>query len=488
MKAGGKAAKNMGQAAAATGRSAGQAVLHPSQTLRGAGQAMKTAAIGSAAGYVAWEKLTTDKSVARIVGDTVIGESAGTTEDIQELKGKAGEAAEAVGGAAASISSSLNGVSNFIGQATGGGLGNMIGGFFSNLGRGNVSGPYRRRIPGLRAHRLARQDSRAVPGHDAHRQQCRACPHGSSGERTEKFRTGPFHRRGTGARRRHEKIGHQTNKKMKYTEEMILHSDSGYCMPFAEPDGRDVSLSLGYGEQNHPESGEKFFHHGIDFDVRRYLLSAVASGVVSGVGNDPTHGICQTIRYGQYEVTYGHLSNVFAQFGRQVKAGQTVAMSGDLLHVGVKFKGEEMDPLEFLAMLYGNIKAMQEAGGDSADGFYDGAPETDYERDREEIERLMFRFLPLYMDDLRLGRYTVPEHTEQSLRNIFTTGAMKAYFYERMPSMANPLGLGQKALPLVCKVQNLLIADFLNYLALRHEVYLSTMGGGNLKKNFVPKQ
>lgn len=145
LKAGGKAARSAGKAAAATGRSAGQAVLHPSQTLRGAGQAMKTAAIGSAAGYVAWEKLTTDKSVARIVGDTVIGESAtnalaGTTEDIQELKGKAGEAAEAVGGAAASISSSLNGVSNFIGQATGGGLGNMIGVFFSNLGRGNVSG------------------------------------------------------------------------------------------------------------------------------------------------------------------------------------------------------------------------------------------------------------------------------------------------------------------------------------------------------------
>ena len=99
----------------------------------------------------------------------------------------------------------------------------------------------------------------------------------------------------------------------------------------------------------------------------------------------------------------------------------------------------------------------------------------------------MFRFLPLYMDDLRLGRYAVPEHTEQSLRNIFTTGAMKEYFYERMPSMANPLGLGQKALPLVCKVQNLLIADFLNYLALRHGVYLSTMGG-DLKKNFMPKQ
>ena len=40
--------------------------------------------------------------------------------------------------------------------------------------------------------------------------------------------------------------------------------------------------------------------------------------------------------------------------------------------------------------------------------------------------------------------------------------------------LANPLGLGHKAMPLACKVQNLLIADFLHYLALRHDVYLST--------------
>ena len=59
-----------------------------------------------------------------------------------------------------------------------------------------------------------------------------------------------------------------------------------------------------------------------------YTLAAVASGIVSGIGNDPILGICQTIRYGEYEVTYGHLSNVFAQFGQRVKAGQTVALSG----------------------------------------------------------------------------------------------------------------------------------------------------------------
>ncbi|WP_287711178.1 M23 family metallopeptidase [Bacteroides sp.] len=206
---------------------------------------------------------------------------------------------------------------------------------------------------------------------------------------------------------------------MKYTEEMILQSDSGYCMPFEEQQGKDVELSLGYGEQTDPATGEKFFHHGIDFNVRCYMLSALASGIVSGVGNDSGHGICQTIRYGEYEVTYGNLSNVFAQFGQRVKAGQTVALSGDKLHMTVRFKGEELN-------------------------------------------------------------------TEQSLRHIFTVGAMKEYFYENMPSMANPLGLGHKAMPLACKVQNLLIADFLHYLALRHDVYLST-ASSDIKKNSMTK-
>ena len=58
-----------------------------------------------------------------------------------------------------------------------------------------------------------------------------------------------------------------------------------------------------------------------------------------------------------------------------------------------------------------------------------------------------------------------------------TMGAVKEYFYENMPSISNPLGLGHKAMPLACKVQNLLIADFLHYLALRHGVFLSTMVG-----------
>lgn len=82
-----------GKAAKATGRSMGHAALHPSQTLRGTGQAVKTAAIGGAVGYVGWEKLTTDKSVVHIVSDAVIGKSATDTladaaDGVRELTSK----------------------------------------------------------------------------------------------------------------------------------------------------------------------------------------------------------------------------------------------------------------------------------------------------------------------------------------------------------------------------------------------------------------
>lgn len=142
---GGKAAKGMGKAAVATGKSAGDAVLHPTKTLRGAGQAIKTATVGGAVGYVGWEKLTSDKSVARIVSEAVVGQNAtdalaGTTDGMKALTDKAGEAMETVSDAVSGIEGKLDGVSNFLKTTTSGGLGTMIGNFFGNLGRGNVSG------------------------------------------------------------------------------------------------------------------------------------------------------------------------------------------------------------------------------------------------------------------------------------------------------------------------------------------------------------
>lgn len=271
---------------------------------------------------------------------------------------------------------------------------------------------------------------------------------------------------------------------MQFTQEMMLHSDSGYCMPFEERNG-DVQMSLGYGKQKHPQTGETFFNHGVDFKVNNYLLSAVATGKVTGLGNDAVHGIYQVTRYGDYEVIYSHLSNVFANYGKEVKAGQVIAVSGRSLHIEVKYKGEELNPLEFLTMIYSNLKVMEQHGRPGAAPQFvtlDMDVRTAYDKDQEEIENLMMRFFPDYMTDMSKGIYVLPEHTELALRNIFTMSAMKHYFFETIPSMANPLGMGAKSIPIAERVQNLLIADFLNYLALRHQIFLSSMSAVEKKK------
>lgn len=141
--------KTGGKAVGATGKAVGGAVLHPSQTLRGAGKAVKTATVGAAAGYVGWEKLTTDKSVVRIVSDAVIGEKASegignavdtAAQTVSRITDKAEQTLDGVSKATSDLSTTLDGASNFLGGITNGNAGNMLGNFFSNLAHGRVSG------------------------------------------------------------------------------------------------------------------------------------------------------------------------------------------------------------------------------------------------------------------------------------------------------------------------------------------------------------
>ena len=108
-----------------------------------------------AIGYVGWEKLTTDKSVVRIVSDAVIGEPAtdalaDTAEDVRGLTDKAGEAVGTLSGAVAGIDSKLDGVSNFLRQAAAylifgrfGWLGKIAGAFLGMMLIGNNAGVFR---------------------------------------------------------------------------------------------------------------------------------------------------------------------------------------------------------------------------------------------------------------------------------------------------------------------------------------------------------
>ena len=136
-------------------------------------------------------------------------------------------------------------------------------------------------------------------------------------------------------------------------------------------------------------------------------------------------------------------------------------------------------------MLYGNLKSMEQQGKVGIPEFVtiDMDVHTAYDKDRKEIEELMIRYIPDYLHDLYKGLYMVPEHTELALLNIFALSTSKGYFFEELPSMANPLGLGVHSVSIAEKVQNLLIGDFLNYMALRHHVFLSSLSALEKKKH-----
>lgn len=138
-----------GQAAKATASSVGGAVIHPQRTIKGLGTAAKTATVGGGVAYVGWEKLTTDKSVARIVGDAVVGQGTidsvsdkvdSVTNTVSELKDSVGGAMDSVNNAITNVDSKWSGMSNFLRGTFSGNGGDMFGNFFSNLGKGNVSG------------------------------------------------------------------------------------------------------------------------------------------------------------------------------------------------------------------------------------------------------------------------------------------------------------------------------------------------------------
>lgn len=137
--------KGTGSLARAGGKSLGNSVVHPVETLKSAGSAMKSASIGAATGYVAWEKIVNDKSVVETVSDVVVGPR--TTEKISEavdemkgLKDKASEAVDAVNGAMSDMNSKWSGMGNFFRGIFGGNGIDMFGNFFKNIGKGNVSG------------------------------------------------------------------------------------------------------------------------------------------------------------------------------------------------------------------------------------------------------------------------------------------------------------------------------------------------------------
>ena len=120
-------------------------VTHPSRTLQGMGKTTKAVVVGAGAGYVGWEKLTTDKSLTRIVGDAVIGKETcdSVGEGVSAVASLPGKAVDTIDGLTQSVdgaTNSMSGIGKFVDNFKSGNILDGIGNFFGNFMGGKVSG------------------------------------------------------------------------------------------------------------------------------------------------------------------------------------------------------------------------------------------------------------------------------------------------------------------------------------------------------------
>lgn len=269
-------------------------------------------------------------------------------------------------------------------------------------------------------------------------------------------------------------------------KDFFLESPSGFMMPFLPEDDSKAEMSLDYGDQTHPRTGEKFFHHGLDLICPHLPLLACATGTIIAVGQDAVHDRFIITRYGKYEVKYGHLAEAYGRYGSKVSAGDQIALSGDFLHIGVTLDGRDIDPKEFLTSLLTNVTLLASMGIEGTPRLveYDIPVRNGYEADQMHINDLLEKHLLSYIIAIQNGTYRPLADTETSLRNIFTQGVDKNYFFETVPSLANPMGMGERSAPYIGKVQGILTSDFLAYLAQVKGIYVPTWGDEQ-KKNLL---
>lgn len=129
------------------------------------------------------------------------------------------------------------------------------------------------------------------------------------------------------------------------------------CLPL-----RHLELTSGYGRRIHPVTGQFRFHSGIDLRARSDTVFAVMPGRISAVGYDPYLGLFISLSNGDFQITYGHLSQVFILQADSVEAsnplgvsGRTGRVTGEHLHFAVRYRRAYMNPLKFLTYLLNNL-------------------------------------------------------------------------------------------------------------------------------------
>ncbi len=120
-----------------------------------------------------------------------------------------------------------------------------------------------------------------------------------------------------------------------------------FCLPL-----KQLSITSDFGYRIHPTTKHFQFHFGTDFRAHSDTVFAIISGHAT-IGYDAGLGINIKIVNNDFEFIYGHLSQVLAI--DSVSAGEPIAITGatgrvtgEHLHLSIKYKNQYIDPLKFL--------------------------------------------------------------------------------------------------------------------------------------------
>ena len=128
---------------------------------------------------------------------------------------------------------------------------------------------------------------------------------------------------------------------------------------FSSPLDRALVINSGFGLRTDPFTNKSKFHYGVDLHSRSDAVLSMLGGRVKKTGYDKRgYGNFVTMIYGDFEVTYAHLSSILVSSKDVVTPGAPIGISGSTgratgehLHISVKFRGKPVDPIPFLLFI-----------------------------------------------------------------------------------------------------------------------------------------
>ncbi|WP_190277639.1 M23 family metallopeptidase [Adhaeribacter rhizoryzae] len=146
--------------------------------------------------------------------------------------------------------------------------------------------------------------------------------------------------------------------------------DSTRFKPVAGPTGTGVSMPLSrpvinshFGYRVDPLTGKEKFHDGIDFRGYADSVMVIMPGEVNKVAYSRGLGNYIEVKHGDFQTTYGHLSLVMVREKMKLNAGIVIGITGstgrstgDHLHFAIRHRGQNIDPVPFLDIIYRTLK------------------------------------------------------------------------------------------------------------------------------------